>query len=64
MKTDRKLLEQQGFIFYKSLKAGKNSTYSFKRNGRDCAIGFDSVNEAVEHIINQDVMGKDPFMIF
>lgn len=64
MKTDRQLLESDGFIFFKSLKAGVNSTYTFKKNGIECGIGFDSINQAVNHIINQGLRGKDPFMIF
>lgn len=62
--ADRAILEKQGFVFFKSLKAGINSTYSFRKNGKQCAIGFDSIQQAVEHIIQQGINGKSPFMIF
>lgn len=61
---NRQQLEKQGYIFFKSLKAGVNSTYTFKKAGVECAIGFDSINEAVSHINKQMELDKNPFMIF
>ena len=50
VKSDRSILEKDGFIFYRSLKAAKNSTYTFRKNGRECAIGFDSIEASADFL--------------
>jgi len=46
----RAILQKKGYVPYKSLKAGSNSTWSYKFNNNAVGLGFNSEYEVIIYL--------------